>query len=212
MTTTPPRVSVVMPSAHAKAFVEDALTSIHTQTFRDFELIYRPDPLRVGPATTLNKGFALASGTDYWTWVSDDNVMHPDWLETLVAYLDAHPEAGAVYSSYRHEPGVMTPQGWRPHRNRTRILRKPPAPLVDSLNCYVGPSFLYRAHLHHEHRGAISHDYRWWLELEEKAAIHWLDRLLCTYRWHADRAGATLRHTFDAPQAREEAIARRSAR
>lgn len=32
-------------------------------------------------------------GAEYFAWASDHDVWHPRWLETLVAILDAHPEA-----------------------------------------------------------------------------------------------------------------------
>ena len=84
---------------------------------------------------TLNNGFRRATG-EYWTWTSDDNLLHPEMLETFVTYLDEHEDVGcAVSDSYVID-------------EYNRIIGKQIVP--DDLNSkmmlnnYVGASFMYR--------------------------------------------------------------------
>ena len=47
----------------------------------------------------LSNGFALARG-EFWTWTSADNLMHPEQLARLVAFLRSRPETAMVYADY----------------------------------------------------------------------------------------------------------------
>jgi glycosyltransferase involved in cell wall biosynthesis len=119
-----PRVSVVIPVYNAQAHLGEALTSVLTQTFADFELIVvndgstdrtpailrdfaRRDPrVRVvsrpntGIVGALNDGLAAARGQMIARMDADD-VCLPDRFARQVAYLDQHPECvllGAMVS------------------------------------------------------------------------------------------------------------------
>lgn len=211
-----------MPTYQQGDFIQEALWSVLLQDFEDWKMIVvvdgPPDEqtkkhlggnldsrisiLRLaentGTANALNRGFEVCSG-DFYTWVSSDNVMHTAWLAEMVDFLVTQTSFGGVYSSYM-----------RMHKDRNVLTRHPPRPLIDSENCFVGPAFLYRSELHHEHRGKISHDYDWWLRFEEKAKLGWIDKPLATYRVHPGRVTVTRRHTYDAPQWQAEARKRRS--
>lgn len=227
-----PTVSVVMPTYRQAKFLPDALDSLAAQAFQDFELIVvqdGPDPethivlsqhefmdgrkwltrtKNGGTADAINEGFKHAKGK-YWTWVSSDNVMHPHWLGTLAHVLEEIPY-DAVYTAYERDTGAMTPDGWKSTRNE--VFQHPYEPLINSENCFIGPSFLYRRELHEkvgEHRGAISHDYDWWLRVEEHGKIGWWEDCLATYRVHGGRITVTKRKTYDAGKWRKEAIRRR---
>jgi hypothetical protein len=119
-----PKVSVIVPNYNHAPFLAARLDSIHAQTFRDFELLFlddasTDDSLAVfaryqhggirtylntrnsgSPFRQWNKGVRLARGEFIWFAESDD-CCEPDFLETLVARLDAHPEVGLAYSNSR---------------------------------------------------------------------------------------------------------------
>lgn len=223
-----PAVSVLLPTYNQAAFLPDALAGLDAQTFDDFELIacddgstdHTRDILVDGDCLTAihtdNRGTAAAINTaaefamsDLLTWVSSDNVMHPDWLETLVGEMG--PGVGAVYSAYeRVDHGVMT---FVPREERPGPYD--PARLISGESCYLGPSFLIRREVWQEHRGGNSHDYDNWLRVEEACwakglSIRYVDKVLCTYRCHPGQTGARFPKKYDAGHWRSEAIKRRA--
>jgi glycosyltransferase involved in cell wall biosynthesis len=152
------KVSVVMAAYNAERYVRQAIDSILSQTFTDFEFLivndgstdstkeileqYLDPRIRVldqsnqGCASARNHAINLAKGK-YIAIMDADDVSLPDRLKKTVAYLDQHPEVVLVGGSYivKHEiTGVETVI-----RTPTddRILRKSLlryAPFVDPAN------------------------------------------------------------------------------
>ena len=115
-----PLVSVVMPVWNREKYLAEAIESILTQSFSDFELIavddgseddsvevikaYEERDPRVrsvfmerqkGMSAARNRGFAIARG-DYIAYMDSDDVSLPTRLEKQVAFLGANPDIGAV--------------------------------------------------------------------------------------------------------------------
>ena len=67
----------------------------------DDRLSWRRNPERIGMAANWRLAFEAATArhpeAEYFAWASDHDVWEPGWLETLVAELDAHPEAVLAY-------------------------------------------------------------------------------------------------------------------
>jgi len=108
-----------------REFVQEAVASVLANTFTDFELLVVDDAStdggldlikafgdlpagQVGPririlesavntgrAAAANRGFDAALG-EYVAILDADDVMHPERLAKQVAYMDAHPEIGAL--------------------------------------------------------------------------------------------------------------------
>lgn len=57
-----------------------------------------------GQTDAVNKGFARARG-DLLAWVNGDDAYVPDAVDRAVAYLDAHPEVGAIYGGQEYING-----------------------------------------------------------------------------------------------------------
>jgi glycosyltransferase involved in cell wall biosynthesis len=117
MTTSPPRVSVILPVYNGEPYLAEAVDSILGQTYADFELIAIDDGSRdgsgalldavrdprvrvvhqenMGLALTLNKGIALARG-EFIARQDQDDISRPERLARQVAYLDAHPACGLL--------------------------------------------------------------------------------------------------------------------
>src|SRR5262249_55379241 len=121
-----PRVSVVVSHYDRQSLLLQALASIGSQTFRDFEVIVvndhgadsrslveefaahsaaGPSPVRVrydyrpangGVAATRNRGNALARG-DLIAYLDDDDLWRAGHLEGLVDLLDRRPDVDLVY-------------------------------------------------------------------------------------------------------------------
>src|SRR3989441_12330 len=113
----PPRVSVVIPVYNGERYLADAIQSVLDQTYQNFEVIVVDDgstdesaevAQRFGEAIRYvhqanggvckarNTGIAAAQG-GYVAFLDQDDLWLPDKLATQVAYLDGHPEVGAVY-------------------------------------------------------------------------------------------------------------------
>lgn len=99
-----PRVEViVVDSASA-----DGTPDIVAKDFPTVKLIASPD--NVGYARGNNLGFAAASGA-YLFVLNPDTVVDPGAIDTLLAYLEAHPDVGCVGPSLTYGDG--TPQSSR---------------------------------------------------------------------------------------------------
>ncbi len=129
-----PKVSVVLPTRNRAFCLGEAIDSIRTQTFADWELIvvddgsedetrdlvrrYCVQDSRIcyvrqphgGCARALNTGLRLARG-DYLFKMDDDDVAHAELLATCAAGLDAHPACWAVQFPLRIYRGNHD-KGW----------------------------------------------------------------------------------------------------
>jgi glycosyltransferase involved in cell wall biosynthesis len=116
-----PRVSVILTSFNHEKYIGEAIESVLNQTFVDFELIiwddassdgswaiiksysdrriraFRNDENQRAIFGILKAIFEVATG-DYIAMHHSDDVWASNKLETQVAYLDSHPEIGAVFS------------------------------------------------------------------------------------------------------------------
>ena len=112
-----PTVSAVLPVYNCPQYVGQAIESILSQTFSDFELIIiddgstdqTPDVLRRyddrrirlisqnnhGLSATLNRGIELATGR-YIARQDQDDFSYPNRFAKQVAYLDEHPSCAIV--------------------------------------------------------------------------------------------------------------------
>jgi glycosyltransferase involved in cell wall biosynthesis/predicted SAM-dependent methyltransferase len=114
-----PRVSVFIPSYNHAPYVGAAIASIQAQSFQDFEIIVTDDGSSDGTADVLasineprlhlkrfasNRGAVAATNDaigrcqgEYLALLNSDDVFLPHKLATQVAFLDAHPDIGAVF-------------------------------------------------------------------------------------------------------------------
>jgi len=117
MSSTSPVISVLLPVYNAERYVAEAISSILTQTFTDFELIIINDgstdnsgnvikqfkDQRIilveqnnqGLATSLNNGLKIAKGR-YIARQDNDDVSAPDRFQKQVEYLEKHPGIGLL--------------------------------------------------------------------------------------------------------------------
>jgi glycosyltransferase involved in cell wall biosynthesis len=116
-----PKISIIIPSyQHAKE-LPACLESIFAQTFTDYEIILVNDGSTDGTEEAVkpylgriayihqenrggnaarNRGAKDAAG-DFLLFCDADIVMEPDFLQTFLDALAAHPEASYAYSSFK---------------------------------------------------------------------------------------------------------------
>jgi glycosyltransferase involved in cell wall biosynthesis len=117
-----PNICLGMPLYNQTEFLIEALQSLLAQTYRDFRLVVVDDSTESEPGEIV-KEFALkdkricyvknefrkglvdnwkacfqqAGPVDYFAWVSDHDIWHPEWLASMVQVLDARPNVLLVY-------------------------------------------------------------------------------------------------------------------
>ena len=137
-----PRVSIIVPSYNHAQYLPARMDSCLGQTFTDFELLFlddasTDDSLQVvqawaedprvsihpneqntgNPFIQWNRGIGMARGEYLWIAESDD-FADPDFLQNLVARLDAHPNAvlascrSCLTDSAGHDQGVYNAYQW----------------------------------------------------------------------------------------------------
>lgn len=118
-----PDLTVLMPVFNAERFLREAMDSILSQTFTDFEFLiiddgstdvsvaivesYTDPRIRfyqneknMGISPTLNRGIELATSA-YIARMDADDISYPERLEKQYAYLQAHPDCALVSSLVR---------------------------------------------------------------------------------------------------------------
>ncbi len=116
-----PKVSVCIPSYQLAPFIGEAIQSVLSQTFTDFELLIEDDgstdnsvavirdfndpritlvvkEKNEGQNQTTNNLIRRAQG-EYIALFAADDVWRPTKISEQVAYLDANPDCGAVFSN-----------------------------------------------------------------------------------------------------------------
>lgn len=200
-----PRVSVVIPSYNCAAYLPEAVQSVLGQTFRDFEILVVDDgstdetpelAAAFGRAVRYirqaNRGLSAARNTgidrstgQYISVLDADDLVEPDYLELMLAALDAAPDAAAVYCGYR----TVDPAN-RPLFQVKRPPALPPerlhAALLDG-NFIAPPCILVRRDAYaqagpFDERLTACEDWDMWLRIAALAPVLPLDRLLVRYR------------------------------
>jgi glycosyltransferase involved in cell wall biosynthesis len=223
MGTSKPRVSVVIPTYNRAALLDEALTSAGAQegagTLFDEEIVVVDDassdetPAVVrrhptvryirhaanrGGSAARNTGIAASSGS-LIAFLDDDDLWLPNKLALQVPVLQAHPEAGGVYSHMRvsdERGGFLWPD--RTHTKSGFMFR---ALLLD--NFMDGHTVLVRREAfgtagYFDEQLTSSQDYDVLLRLTFHFPFIYIPGVVAVYRPHPDglllRASATGRH------------------
>jgi glycosyltransferase involved in cell wall biosynthesis len=227
-----------MPVFNGARWLPAAIKSIQEQTLADFEFVIVDDGstdetgdilLRnadedrrirvqsqehIGITAALNRGCNVAQ-CRFIARMDADDIAHPERLRKQVAYLEGHPEIGAIGTWARvidegeRETGELTP-ATEPAALRAYLLKQNP---------FVHSSMMISADLLRRvgaYRRALegAEDYDLWLRISERAKLANLPEFLMSYRRYAtsaDRA-AGLRRLFAARLARISATERRALR
>ena len=126
------RVSVVMPTFDQEAFLPGAVASLEAQTFTAWELVVVDDgspgdvlgalgtavedprvrlvrqPANTGLGAALNRGLDASSGA-YVAYLPSDDLLFEGHLASLVAALDADPDAVLAVAGVRHGDHGIAP-------------------------------------------------------------------------------------------------------
>ncbi|MFI3244183.1 MAG: glycosyltransferase [Akkermansia sp.] len=204
-----PKVSVLIPIYKTNAkHLGEAIDSILSQSFRDFELLIlndSPDQTKLGDivrayqdnrikyhineknlgiAQSRNKLIDLAQG-EYLAIMDHDDISLPQRFEKQVAFLDSHPDVGVVGTYAESFPY----KGHYP----TRFEHDEEIKLALMTNCsIIHPSAMIRASILRNHqirydeKFTPAEDYALWARLLPLTNFHNIPEILFHYRWHVN--------------------------
>jgi hypothetical protein len=211
----PPTVSVVMSVYNGQAFLAEAIESILSQTYRDYEFVIiddgstdnTPDILaeyasrdaririhrhaNKGRAESLNIGVSVAKG-EYIARMDADDIALPDRLQEQMRFMEGHPEVGLIGGALE----LMTADG--------RAFKTIRYPLEDSVirsvmleySPFAHPTVIVRKEVvlaSGGYRKALldADDYDLWLRMSERTQLANLERCVLRYRIHRDQVSIT---------------------
>ncbi len=196
-----------MPVYNGEAFVREAVRSILSQTFTDFELLAIDDgsadasaatlesfadprirlvrnEANLGLIATLNRGIELAQG-DYVLRMDCDDLSLPKRLQRQVEFMDAHPEVGVC--------GVWYLEFGDRVRRTTRCARDHDSircgtlfnPVVGHPTVILRRELLLKHGLRYDAEFLHAEDYRLWAEALRYCRFANIPEVLLHYRLHS---------------------------
>ncbi len=208
------RVSVLMPVYNGERFLREAIESILSQTYRDFEFLIINDgsndrsveivesyhdpriklvhnEKNLGLITTLNKGIEIAEGR-YIARMDADDISLPRRLEKQVSFMDGNPDV-AVCGTWVETFGAQKIL-WRyplvPEAARCRLLFLPP---VAHPSAIIRKSVLEEKGLRYDTGMRYAEDYDLWVRISEGSRISNIGETLLKYRLHENSLSKVFR-------------------
>jgi len=209
-----PLVSVVMAVYNGGRYLREAINSILSQTFQDFEFIIVDDgstdatpaildsytdsrlirlrnQRNIGLTRSLNRGLAVVRGK-YIARMDADDVSLPDRLECQAAFLEARPGVGFVAAGFtimdQTGEDKMTSQ---PHTDQQRLREA----LINENQFCHGVVMLRRSCVEsvcgYREEFRYAQDYDLWLRILEHYEVACLDKILYRYRVSSDNISVT---------------------
>ena len=214
-----PKVSVILTSFNHEKYIREAIDSVLSQTFTDFELIIWDDASADGSWAVINsysnprikafrnevrkrgiyginKAISEVASGDYIAIHHSNDVWVPNKLEKQVAYLDAHPEIGAVFTWVQiiDEHCIKSPEDGFDQKNKTQWQ-------------WLNQLFLGENHLNHpsvlirkqcywdvgEYRYGLAQtgDAEMWSRVLIKFPIHVIQEKLTKHRLFSDKSNTS---------------------
>lgn len=213
-----PLVSIVVPVFNGERFLHESLDSIVAQTYRDVEILVMDDAstdgtpeilrsygdrIRVnrqeknrGQFQNVTDGIAIATGKYVAVYHADDVYM-PTIVEREAAFLDAHPDVGAVFAL----DIMIDAEGRERGRGRVELPKEIPANvplqypavlnalLLHKNRIFRAPSSMVRASIYRDlgaYRGSeypVAADFEMFLRVARYAPVAILGEHLFKYRW-----------------------------
>jgi len=201
-----PMISVVMPVYNGEKYLKEAIDSILTQTYTDFEfiilndgstdkteeiilsyddprIVYVKNEENIQIVRTLNKGIELAKGK-YVARMDADDISLPQRLEKQLLFLDAHREVG-VCGSWMEAFSLTATSVWKaavdPDEISCRLLFES---TLYHPTVMLRREMVERYSLHYDPEYPYGQDYELWCRCARLFRLANLDEVLLRYRIH----------------------------
>jgi glycosyltransferase involved in cell wall biosynthesis len=202
-----PLISVVMPTYDHDAWLPAAVGSLLAQTVTDWECVVVDDgspgntasalgealddprvrlevlPRNGGLGAALNRGLDLTTAP-YVAYLPSDDAWHAEHLETLLAALEADPEAGLAVAGVRHGQGLTATDS--PGR-----ISGEPLQLVQVAHGRTDDRWVERSELTTDDLGRML-----WDRLAERGSTVHTGRVTCEWSWHPRQRHKVLREPW----------------
>lgn len=207
-----PTVTVLLPAYNAAAWLQAAVDSVLTQSFRDFELLviddgskdataevlaaYSDPRIRIvrhetnlGLVAALNHGIDLAKGK-YIARMDADDVAHARRLERQVEFLEKYHDVGICGTWFR-TVGLDRASHSRPPTDHDEI-----SALLFFRSAFGHPTVMFRrallehAGLRYDTLARHAEDFDLWVRARERTRFANLPKYLLDYRMHASQTSA----------------------
>jgi len=202
-----PRVSVILPAYNAERTLAEAIESLLTQSFTDFELIIVDDgstdetsavigrcaatdarivclvnPTNQGISRSRNRALAAAKG-EFVACLDSDDVADSNRLVCQVEFMEAHPECVLVGSDLAIIDEQSVVVGHRSYPHADAALRR----AMPRRNPFAQPACLFRTQVARDLGGyredlPVCEDYDLFFRLAEKGGVANIPLLLTCYR------------------------------
>ena len=204
-----PKVSLIMPLYNAEKYVEEAIESILSQTYTNFELIliddistdstmervlkYKDGRIRIicnssnqGIAFSRNRGLEMAQG-EYIALMDDDDISLPERFAKQVAFLDSHPEIDFVGARYQNidEDGIVLSEQKTAYHNPSYIRA-----LFLFQNIISNGEMMFRRErvmekgIRYSDNQYGMEDFKFWIECSKWGNFYTLDDVVFRHRVH----------------------------
>ena len=223
-----PTVSVIIPVYNGADLITDAIDSVLSQTYEDYEIIVVDDgsldnidevvrahkfPVKFlkqansGAATARNTGMRNANG-DYIALLDVDDIWLPEKLEQQVMLLDADSSVGMIFcDGFKWIPPSKPQQGSLLSKLHGHPPERPKLDLLFKINMIPTSSVLFRRALLSEvgyMNDALrrAQDFEFFIRVAAKAVIHYINMPLMAYRVHSKSTSSyiTTRNVMEAIQ------------
>ena len=210
-------ISVVMPTFNTTvAVLQEAVESILSQTFRDFEFIIIDDgstddsydylcglhddriklirnPYNQGITKSLNIGLSHSRGK-YIARMDSDDIALPYRLERQFAFMESHPDVIACGSNVE----IFGAESFTTHNSvtdmevyRIRMLFSNPGPIHPT--AFLRREQLLRYHIKYDETLIYSQDYGLWVDISRLGKVCILEEVLLKRRIHPHQVTKTRR-------------------
>ncbi len=200
-----------MPVYNAGIHLKEAIESVLSQSYRDFEFLIvddgSTDDSRVIISSfsderirlvcsrhdyieTLNKGLENASGK-YLVRMDADDIMLPERLSVQYTFMEAHPELDVCGSYIRLFGDWEEEITWYPtaHDDITNLLLLR-CPVANSSTC-IRKSFLDENRIRYSKEYIYSEDYKFWIDVLKAGGVFAnIPQILLLYRCHSNQVSS----------------------
>lgn len=220
--TAAPTVDVCMPTTGREDFLGSAVESVLAQTYPSWRLTISSDGPLDGPAAALLEGYAVdpritlrdtghkvgapgnitallaAARGDYVLVLHDDDRLRPTAIADRVAFMEARPECGLVFSPHLDidrdgKAGARRPHPYPPGMlDRDAVLRDLARfnVVVAMHGALVRRSALELAGAYTDGRFPRLYDWELWIRLASGCSLGYIEAYGAEYRIHGDQTAA----------------------